>query len=160
MNVLVDVQLACSDDTIPEADRINAWVSRAVAATGVSGDHEVAVRVVSAEEIRQLNRDYRGKDTPTNVLSFPLGPIEGLPADQPVPLGDIVVCATVVAAEAEAQGKRPDDHWAHMLVHGTLHLMGFDHQEESEAAEMEGKETEILTGHGLPDPYGEPAHNC
>ncbi|MDJ0792705.1 MAG: rRNA maturation RNase YbeY [Woeseiaceae bacterium] len=160
MNVLTDVQLACSDDTTPEADTITAWVSRAVAATGVSRDHEVSVRVVSKEEIRQLNRDYRDKDQPTNVLSFPSGPIEGLPDDEPVPLGDIVVCASVVAAEAAAQGKRLQDHWAHMLVHGTLHLMGFDHQEESEAAEMEGKETKILTGHGLPDPYGEPAHNC
>jgi len=160
MNVLVDVQLACSDDTTPEADTINAWVSRAVAATGVSRDHEVSVRVVSVEEIRKLNRAYRSKDKPTNVLSFPTGPIEGLPDGEPMPLGDIVVCAAVVAEEAEAQGKRSSDHWAHMLVHGALHLMGFDHQEETEAAEMEGKETEILTGHGLRDPYGEPAHNC
>ena len=160
MNVLVDVQLACSDDTTPEADAINAWVSRAVVAAGVSRDREVSVRIVSAEEIRRLNRDYRGKDKPTNVLSFPTGPVEGLPADQPVPLGDIVVCAAVVAGEADAQGKRPADHWAHMLVHGTLHLLGFDHQEDAEAAEMEGKETAILTGHGVPDPYGEPAHNC
>ncbi len=160
MNVLTDVQLACSDDTTPEADTINTWVRRAVAATGASRDHEVSVRVVSKDEIRQLNRDYRDKDKPTNVLSFPAGPIEGLPDDEPVPLGDIVVCAAVVAEEAESQGKRPQDHWAHMLVHGTLHLMGFDHQEDSEAAEMEGKETEVLTGHGLPDPYGEPAHNC
>ena len=160
MNVLVDVQLACSDDTIPEAGAINAWVSRAVAATGATRGHEVSVRVVDKEEIRQLNRDYRGKDQPTNVLSFPSGPIEGLPAYEVVPLGDIVVCAGVVADEAEAQGKRPADHWAHMLVHGTLHLMGFDHQEETQAAEMEGMETEILTEHGLPDPYGEPSHNC
>ena len=77
-----------------------------------------------------------------------------------MPLGDIVVCATVVAEEAEAQGKPTAAHWAHMLVHGTLHLLGFDHQEETQAAEMEGKETEILMEHGLPDPYGEPAHNC
>ena len=160
MNVLIDVQLACSDDKTPEADAINAWVSRAIVATGVSRDHEVSVRVVSTEEIRRLNRDYRGKDKPTNVLSFPSGPIVGLPDDEPVPLGDIVVCAAVVAEEAEAQGKRPADHWAHMLVHGTLHLMGFDHEEASEAAEMEGKETEILTGHGLPAPYGEPAQYC
>ncbi len=160
MNVLVDVQLACSDDTIPEADLITAWVRRAVAAAGESRDHEVSVRVVSPDEIRQLNRDYRDKDKPTNVLSFPTGPIDGLPDNEPIPLGDIVVCATVVADEAEAQGKRPEDHWAHMLVHGTLHLMGFDHQEEVEAAEMEGMETEILTGHGLRNPYGEPAHNC
>ena len=160
MNVLVDVQLACSDDNTPEADAINTWVSRAVAAAGVSRDHEVSVRVVSEDEIQALNRDFRGKDKATNVLSFPTGPIDGLPDAEPVPLGDIVVCAAVVAEEAEAQGKQPADHWAHMLVHGTLHLMGFDHQEDAQAAEMEGMETKILTGHGLPDPYGEPAHNC
>ncbi len=160
MNVLVDVQLACNDETVPDADTINTWVSRAVSAIGESHDHEVSVRIVSTEEMQQLNRDYRGKDKPTNVLSFPSGPIDGLPGDEPLPLGDIVVCAAVVADEAVAQAKRLGDHWAHLLVHGTLHLMGFDHQEESEAAEMEGKETEILTGHGLPDPYGEPAHNC
>ena len=160
MNVRVDVQLACSDDTIPEADVIESWVSRAVAAGGGPGDHEVSVRIVGAEEMRQLNRDYRDKDKATNVLSFPTGPIDGLPRDEAVPLGDIVICAAVVAEEAEAQGKRLADHWAHMLVHGMLHLLGFDHQEDRQAAEMEGKETEILTGHGLPDPYGEPAHCC
>ena len=160
MNVLVDVQLACSDDNSPEADAITTWVRRAVAAAGASRDHEVSLRIVSAEEIRQLNHDYRGKDKATNVLSFPSGPIDGLPADEPVPLGDIVVCAEVVADEAGEQGKRPADHWAHLLVHGTLHLMGFDHQEETEAAEMEGMETAILTEHGLPDPYGAPAQYC
>ena len=160
MNVLVDVQTACNDDTTPEADVINSWVSRAVKATGEESDHEVSVRIVSRDEIQALNRDYRGKDAPTNVLSFPTGPIEGLPSNEPVPLGDIVVCAAVVAEEAAAQGKATMDHWAHMLVHGTLHLLGFDHQEDAQAAEMEGMETEILTGHGLPDPYGEPVHNC
>ena len=77
MNVLIDVQLACTDETTPEADTINAWVSRAVEAAGTPGSHEVSVRIVSAKEIRQLNRDYRGKDKATNVLSFPTGPIEG-----------------------------------------------------------------------------------
>ncbi|MDJ0750101.1 MAG: rRNA maturation RNase YbeY [Woeseiaceae bacterium] len=158
MNVLVDVQLACSNDTIPEADDIDAWVTRAVMAAGKSRDHEVSVRIVSADEIQALNREFRDSDRPTNVLSFPTGPIDGLPAGEPVPLGDIVVCAEVVVEEAKAQGKRPADHWAHMLVHGTLHLMGFDHQEEPQAAEMEGMETEILTEHGLRDPYKEPAH--
>ncbi len=153
MNVLVDVQLACSDDTIPEADDIDTWVSRAVVAAGESRDCEVSVRIVSADEIRALNREFRDSDRPTNVLSFPTGPIEGLPAGEPVPLGDIVVCAEVIAEEARAQGKRPGDHWAHMLVHGTLHLLGFDHQEEPQAAEMESIETAILTEHGLRDPY-------
>ncbi|MDJ0712255.1 MAG: rRNA maturation RNase YbeY [Woeseiaceae bacterium] len=156
MNVLVDVQTACSDDKTPDADAINAWVRRAIQAAGETGDREVSVRVVSREEIQALNRDYRGKDAPTNVLSFPTGTIEGLPNDEPVPLGDIVVCAAVVAGEAAEQGKAPASHWAHMLVHGTLHLLGFDHQEAAQAAEMEGMETEILTSHGVRDPYGEP----
>lgn len=156
MNVLVDVQLACSDDTIPEAEDIDTWVTRAVMAVGKSRDREVSVRIVSVDEIRTLNREFRGIDRPTNVLSFPTGPIEGLPAGESVPLGDVVVCAEVIAEEARAQGKRPADHWAHMLVHGTLHLLGFDHQEESQAAEMEGIETAILTEHGLRDPYKEP----
>lgn len=160
MNVLVDVQLACSDDKTPEDDVIQAWICRAVAAAGIARDHEVSVRIVSAQEIQRLNRDFRAKDKPTNVLSFPIGTIEGLPDDEPVPLGDIVLCASVVAEEAKAQGKRPEAHWAHLLVHGTLHLVGFDHEEEAEAAEMEGMETAILTEHGLPDPYGEPVQYC
>ncbi len=160
MNVQVDVQLACSDDKTPGADAINTWISRAVTAAGASRDREVSVRIVDRDEMRQLNREFRDNDKPTNVLSFPIGPIEGLPTDEPVPLGDIVVCAAVVAEEAKAQGKPPEHHWAHMLVHGTLHLMGFDHQEETQAAEMEGMETLILTEHGLPDPYGEPAQYC
>ena len=158
MKVLVDVQRACSDDTIPEADAINTWVSRAVAAAGESRNHEVSVRIVGADEIRALNREFRGSDKPTNVLSFPAGPIDGLPDGEPVPLGDVVVCAQVIAEEAQVQGKRPSDHWAHLLVHGTLHLMGFDHQEEPQATEMEGMETAILTEHGLEDPYKEPGH--
>jgi len=161
MNVLIDVQRACSDNNFPEADAINAWVTRAVTlAAGRGGDVEVSVRIVDAEEIRALNRDYRGKDKSTNVLSFPSGEIDGLPVDEPRPLGDIVVCAEVVQHEAEEQGKELADHWAHMLVHGTLHLLGFDHQEDVQAAEMEGMETQLLTDSGLPDPYGRPEQNC
>ena len=86
------------------------------------------MRIVDAAEIHALNSDYRGKDKPTNVLSFPAGDVAGLPADMPVPLGDVVICASVVREEAAAQGKALDDHWAHMLVHGTLHLLGYDHE--------------------------------
>ncbi len=155
MNVLVDVQLACDDERIPDTDLIMTWVRRAAEAAGVTRDGEVSVRIVSANEIRTLNRDYRDKDQTTNVLSFPTGEIDGLPANEPVPLGDIALCAAVVADEAEAQGKAVADHWAHLVVHGTLHLLGFDHQEEDEAAEMESKESQILMDYGLPDPYGE-----
>ena len=154
MIVQVDVQTACDDNTIPEARTVEAWVTRAVEAAGIGNDVEVSVRIVDADEIRALNNDYRDKDKPTNVLSFPAGPIEGLPEDAPVLLGDIVVCASVVDSEAAEQGKMVGDHWAHMLVHGTLHLMGFDHGSDSEAIEMEALETRILASNDLPDPYG------
>lgn len=154
MNVLIDVQSACDDDTILETTSVNAWVTSAVEAVGSGKDVEVSVRIVSADEIQALNSDYRDKNKPTNVLSFPAGPIEGLPEDAPVLLGDIVICASVVDSEAAEQGKIVGDHWAHMLVHGTLHLLGFDHETESEATEMEALETRILTAKGLPDPYG------
>ena len=154
MNVLVDVQQACDDDTIPGTEIVDAWVTRAIEATHRSGDVEVSVRIVDADEIQTLNREYRGKDKATNVLSFPAGPLAGLPDDAPAPLGDIVVCASVVDSEAAEQGKTIGDHWAHMLVHGTLHLLGFDHEDGAEAAAMEALETHVLTTHGLPDPYG------
>lgn len=154
MNVLVDVQRACEDDTIPVAETIDAWVARTVAAASVSNDVEVSVRIVDADEIRALNREYRDKDKATNVLSFPAGPLVGLPDDAPSLLGDIVVCASVVATEAAEQGKTVAAHWAHMLVHGTLHLLGFDHENDAEAAEMEGLEMRVLTANGLADPYG------
>jgi len=154
MNVQVDVQAACDDDTIPETKIVDTWVTRAVEATGIGNDVEVSVRIVGADEIQALNHDYRGKNKPTNVLSFPAGRIEGLPEDAPVLLGDIVVCASVVDSEAAEQGKTVGDHWAHMLVHGTLHLLGFDIMTDSEATEMEALEAGVLTKNGLPDPYG------
>ncbi len=154
MTVQVDVQNACDDDTAPEIPVVASWIVRAIGASGPDGDSEVSVRIVDAAEIHALNSDYRGKDRPTNVLSFPAGDVAGLPADMPVPLGDVVICASVVRDEAAAQGKAITDHWAHMLVHGTLHLLGYDHETEPEAAEMEALETRILSEHGVADPYG------
>ena len=154
MTVQVDVQNACNDDTAPEIPIVESWIGRAIDASGHGGDTEVSVRIVDAAEIHALNSDYRGKDKPTNVLSFPAGDIAGLPADMPIPLGDVVICASVVREEAAAQGKAITDHWAHMLVHGTLHLLGFDHETETEAAQMEALETRILSEHGVADPYG------
>ena len=160
MTIQVDVQNACNDDTVPDNALIASWIIRAVDGSGTTGVSEVSVRVVSAEEIRALNKQYRGKDKPTNVLSFPAGKVSGLPADIPVVLGDIVICASVVRDEAAAQRKVLEDHWAHMLVHGTLHLLGFDHESDSEAAEMEALETTILGDHGLSDPYRVAGQNC
>ena len=111
------------------------------------------MRLVDTEEMRVLNRDFRNKDTSTNVLSFPARAIEGLPAEAGHVLGDIVICAAIVSDEAARQGKASGDHWAHMLVHGTLHLLGYDHDSDTDAAEMEALETQILTSNGLKDPY-------
>jgi probable rRNA maturation factor len=160
MRVLVDVFQACDDNTIPAADTVKNWIIRAADAAGHSSDVEVSVRIVDADESRALNHEYRGKNKPTNVLSFPAGRIEGLPDDVPVQLGDIVVCASVVGEEAIEQDKAVADHWAHMLVHGTLHLMGYDHETDAEAAEMEALETQILMNSGLKDPYLAPGQNC
>ncbi len=151
----VDVQVVCDDKEIPAQADIEAWVEVAILQSGrvPTGDVEVAVRVVDADEIRTLNLLYREQDRPTNVLSFPSGEIDGLPTDFARPLGDIVICASIVASEASDQGKRPGDHWGHLLVHGALHLLGFDHETEPEAASMEALETEILASKDVADPY-------
>ena len=107
------------------------------------GDGELTLRIVGAAESRALNRRYRGKDKPTNVLSFAA---EGA-------LGDLVLCAPVIAREAREQGKSIRAHWAHMIVHGCLHLQGYDHQRERDAARMERKEQKLLAELGFPDPY-------
>ncbi|MCF8204504.1 MAG: rRNA maturation RNase YbeY [Methylotenera sp.] len=107
---------------------------------------EIAVRIVDAEEGRALNREYRAKDYATNVLTFDY-------AHEPVVGADLVICAEVVEREAAEMGIPLLDHYAHMLVHGTLHAQGYDHEEDDEAACMEARETEILAGLGVPDPY-------
>ena len=159
MAVIADVQVASDDPDIPPAADFETWIAAAVGQSGRAPDRdaEVAVRVVDAEEIHTLNRLYRDKDTPTNVLSFPAGDIEGLPPGAPQLLGDVVICAAVVAAEAGEQGKAVADHWAHMVVHGMLHLQGYDHDRDDEAGAMEALETEILTRLGFPAPYDEQA---
>jgi probable rRNA maturation factor len=151
----VEVQIACDDPGIPEQDDIRTWVRLAVSGSRrvANRDAELAVRVVESEEIRALNHLYRHQDKATNVLSFPAGDVDGLPADEPLMLGDVVVCASIVSAEAAAQGKILADHWAHMLVHGTLHLLGFDHETDAEAAEMEAMEITLLAVKGITDPY-------
>ena len=108
------------------------------------------MRVVAPAESKRLNRSYRGKDRPTNVLSFPASAAERELASA---LGDVVICAAVVAREAREQGKPLTAHWAHMVVHGTLHLLGYDHVKVREATRMEQLETAILGGLGYEDPY-------
>ncbi len=115
---------------------------------------DLAVRVVDNDEAQQLNLQYRNKDYATNVLSFPYEPPEGIPAEASAGLlGDLLVCAPVVIAEAKQQHKAQNDHWAHLTIHGVLHLLGYDHETEPEAMEMEALEIEILKGLGVSDPY-------
>lgn len=133
----------------PAVRSIRAWIRAALATRGEERG-EIAVRIVDEAEMRALNARYRHKDHATNVLAFPaeLPPGIALPL-----LGDIVVCAPVVAREAAEQGKQPRAHWAHMLVHGTLHLLGHDHQRPRAAAAMESLEARVLASLGFPDPY-------
>lgn len=154
MTVWVDVQNATDDDNVPETPDVESWVAHAVRGSGTGTNAEVSVRIVDAGEIHALNREYRGKDRPTNVLSFPAGDVAGLPADVPRLLGDVVICAEIVRDEAAEQGKPVANHWAHMLVHGTLHLLGYDHVTDAEADDMEALEVRILADLGVPDPYG------
>ena len=136
------VQYACSDSCLPVRQRFRRWVAAAL-----TGPAEVTIRLVDELEGQQLNRAYRGKDHATNVLSFPY-------EQTPVLLGDLVLCVPVVLGEAELQGKAVEAHFAHLTVHGMLHLQGWDHETSpDEAARMEAKEQEILATLGFPDPY-------
>ena len=137
---------------IPAAVSFRRWVAAALA--GRIREADLAVRIVGSKEGRALNHHYRGKDYATNVLSFPAELPEGLPKGVKLPLlGDLVLCAPVVAREAKEQGKPLSAHYAHLTVHGTLHLLGWDHEDAREAECMEQLEREILAGLGLPDPY-------
>ena len=115
---------------------------------------ELTIRLVTPDESQQLNAEYRGKDKPTNVLSFPFE----APPQVPIPLlGDLIVCVDVVEQEAAEQGKTTTAHWAHMIVHGCLHLLGYDHIKDDEAEIMEGLEREIMAQLGFSDPYSDEA---
>jgi probable rRNA maturation factor len=158
MNVDLDVQYAVAgnsegDGELPNAAQIKAWVDAAL--TGFVTEAELTVRIVERDEIQQLNRSYRHQDKATNVLSFPF---EAPPGVELPLLGDVVICAAVVEEEARQQGKPAMSHWAHMVVHGVLHLLGYDHIEDAEAEEMEGLEIEILAGLGISNPYAELEH--
>ncbi|HET7307722.1 MAG TPA: rRNA maturation RNase YbeY [Gammaproteobacteria bacterium] len=134
----------------PSETDFSRWVAAALA--GRREDAEVAIRIVGTDEGAALNRRYRNREGPTNVLSFPAE----LPPGVDLPLiGDLVICGPVVAAEAVEQGKPVEAHWAHLTVHGILHLIGFDHQNDTEADEMEGMEIVILAELGYPDPYNQ-----
>lgn len=154
MSVTVEVQFRCPRRRVPAAVSLRRWAIAAL--DGRRDPAQLTVRVVGRSEGQALNRRWRGGSGPTNVLSFPAQGLEDL---MPELLGDVVICAPVVVREAAEQGKPLRAHWAHMVVHGTLHLLGYDHQGKEEAAVMEGIETEILTALGYPDPYRGDLHS-
>ncbi len=146
--IFVDLQIACPEENLPSEQQFNTW---AMAALGqYNRDFELTIRLVTSEESQQLNHQYREKDKPTNVLSFPFEVPEGIELDL---LGDLVVCSEVVESEAKNQNKSINDHWAHMIVHGCLHLLGYDHISDQEAVEMENLEIDILAKLGIDNPY-------
>lgn len=164
VSAILDLQLASNAADIPKQEDIQLWLNTLLTFVQLA-EKEITVRIVDEAEIQQLNQQYRGKDKPTNVLSFPFEmPELILPDASQIDnsmssvlgnsfLGDIVICAQVVQQEAEQQNKLISHHWAHMLVHGTLHLLGYDHIEEQEADEMEGMEIAILQKLAIDDPY-------
>lgn len=154
----LDLQWAATDPDPPDEQDFAHWIRAALAACD-RRQASLTLRVVEPDESRQLNRAYRGVDAPTNVLAFPFEPPPGLdPADPAAAewmtlLGDVVICAAAVRAEARAQGKPLAAHWAHLVIHGVLHLLGHDHRDDAEARRMETLETRILDTLGFPPPY-------
>jgi probable rRNA maturation factor len=147
----LQIQRVETEAWAPDDARIGEWCRRALEER-CGGKVEVTLRIVGEDEGADLNRRYRGKSGATNVLSFPYELPEAVGYGL---VGDLVICAPVVAREASEQGKTLDAHWAHLVVHGLLHLLGYDHGEACDAERMEGLEREILAGLGYPDPYDE-----
>lgn len=145
----VEVQQVSAEPQVPSDVRLGEWVRAALGSAGVE-EAELTIRVVDEPEITLLNHRYRGQDRATNVLSFPF---EDPPGVETSLLGDVIVCAGVVHSEARRLGRPVDAHWAHMVVHGTLHLCGYDHQVTDQAAVMEALETRVLTRLGFEAPY-------
>ncbi|AGB79125.1 MULTISPECIES: rRNA maturation RNase YbeY [Pseudocitrobacter] len=147
--VILDLQLACEDNTgLPDESQFQTWLDAVI--PQFQEESEVTIRLVDTAESHELNLTYRGMDKPTNVLSFPFEAPPGM--EMPL-LGDLIICRQVVEREAKEQNVSLDSHWAHMVVHGSLHLLGYDHIEDEEAEEMEGIETEIMLALGYEDPY-------
>ena len=151
---IIDLQIASENsEGLPTLEQFTHWVETALSFEAQTEDFpetEMTIRIVDEEESQTLNREYRGKDYPTNVLSFPFEVPEGI--DLPL-LGDLVIGRQVMEREAKEQQISLASHWAHLAVHGTLHLLGYDHIEEAEAEKMEGLETQIMQKLGFEDPY-------
>ena len=157
MKVDIAIQTACQTDSLPDTQSMQHWIETAIQhSEKAPGDSlEMTVRIVDEQEGSELNQQWRNKTGPTNVLSFPYLEDDVNEALSETLLGDIVICAPVVQKEAEEQDKKEDAHWAHLLIHGTLHLLGFDHIQTDDAEIMEGLERSILANLGYADPYAE-----
>ena len=149
MSIQLDLQFAVENENeLPTEYDFQTWLDKTI--IPFQQEAELTIRIVDEQESRQLNHDYRGKEKPTNVLSFPFEAPPGIELDL---LGDLIICRQVVEREAIEQNKPLMAHWAHMVVHGSLHLLGYDHIDDDDAEEMESLETEIMQSMGFNDPY-------
>ena len=149
MAVLLEqsVSEGIDESVLPSAEKFQHW---AQASYPGSDEVIVSLQVVASDEMQDLNKNYRGKDKPTNVLSFPMEVPDEVGINL---LGDLALCDEVIESEAKQQGKAAEAHWAHMVVHGMLHLQGFDHINDDEAEAMEAKEIEVMKNLGFDNPY-------
>jgi probable rRNA maturation factor len=160
-SVQLDVQAAVARTGVPTTKRLQLWAQAAYEVHHAAHTHgrkravqpvQVSLRMVGAAESRKLNREWRDEDHATNILSFPAGEMPEMAGELPT-LGDLVICVPIVKREAQQQGKRVDAHWAHLVIHGVLHLLGYDHEVERDAQLMEACEVAILDSLGFANPY-------
>lgn len=156
IDLILDLQKIIVSDSIPDNAALESWIKTALieeagySHKGLDSEYELTIRIVDKNEIQKLNKTYRHKDKPTNVLSFPF---EAPPEIQLPLLGDIIICHDIVVAEAQQQQKTTQDHWAHMVIHAVLHLKGYDHIRDADAEIMENLEVQILNKLNIPNPY-------
>lgn len=154
MNATIEISNHCEDQWTPSIEQCETWLNAGLEIAGQTKPCSISLSFIEPPDSQSLNRDYRGKDKATNVLSFPAEfPTELQGQVDNFPLGDIVICAIVVAEEAKTQEKQLSDHWAHLTVHGLFHLLGYQHDTENSAIEMEALEINTLEILGIPNPY-------